>query len=239
MSEQDTLTPNVFLVRHGETEWAKSGRYTGTTDIELTPEGAAQISSTAATLVGTGRLLDPSRLRHTFVSPRRRAKRTFKLLLPSPSSSAAEWRNSVTYTDDIAEWDYGDYEGLKAGEITKLRKERGLDRERKWNIWRDGCEGGESMQQVSERLDRLISQIREIQRPHMNGGGPANVLLVAHGLILRCFVKRWLNLSVDSPLQMMLAPGAIAVLSYKNNNIDEPAFHLGMALPFAEESGKE
>lgn len=94
-------------------------------------------------LVGAGKLIDPSRLAHIFVSPRRRARTTFELLLLSPSSGAAEWGKRVTYTEDIAEWDYGDYEGLKVGEIGKLRKERGLDRERTWDIWSDGCEGGE------------------------------------------------------------------------------------------------
>ncbi len=93
--------------------------------------------------MGAGKLLDPSRLAHIFISPRRRARRTFELLLLSPSFGAADWKESVAYTEDIAEWDYGDYEGLKSGEIRKLRKERGLDREREWDIWRDGCEGGE------------------------------------------------------------------------------------------------
>lgn len=115
------------------------GRYTGTTDIELSPEGAAQVSSTAATLVGAGKLLDPSRLAHIFVSPMTRAKQTFELLLPSSSLSAAK----MTVTKDITEWDYGDYEGRKAEEIKRLWKERGLDREREWSIWRDGCENGE------------------------------------------------------------------------------------------------
>lgn len=95
-------------------------------------------------LVGSGRLLNPSRLAHIFVSPRRRAQTTFELLFPSPSPGAAEWkRERVTNTEDIAEWDYGDYEGLKAEEIIRLRKDRGLDREREWDIWSDGCEGGE------------------------------------------------------------------------------------------------
>ena len=186
----------------GETEWAKSGRYTGTTDIGLTPEGISQVSSAATTLVGAGKLVDPSQLAHAFVSPRTRAKRTFQLLLSC--SDTVEWAERVTYTEDIAEWDYGDYEGLKVGEIRDLRKARGLDRDRKWDIWRDGCEGGEyaelsvlplssllvvrglatnscihrSMQQISERLDRLILQIREIHRPRMNGGKPSDVLLV-------------------------------------------------------------
>jgi broad specificity phosphatase PhoE len=140
----------------GETEWAKSGRYTGTTDIDLTREGVAQVVATAATLVGVGRLLDPSRLARVFVSPRKRARKTFELLLPSPSSTAAEWNESVCYTEDIAEWDYGDYEGLTAGEIRRLRNDRGLDRERKWDIWRDGCEGGEYVDSTcTHSLDSL------------------------------------------------------------------------------------
>ncbi|KAK4041621.1 histidine phosphatase superfamily [Parachaetomium inaequale] len=238
MSDQDALTPRVFLVRHGETEWAKLGRCTGITEIELTPEGTTQVSSAAALLVGAGKLLDPSRLAHIFVSPRRRARRTFELLMGSPSPGVTDWEQRVTYTEDIAEWDYGDYEGLTDGEIRRLRTERGLDGEREWNIWRDGCEGGESMQQVSKRLDRLILQIREIHSRYMNGAKPVDVLLVAHGLVLRCFVKRWLGLSVDSPFNMMMAPGAVTVLSYKKNNISEPAIHIGIALPTSEESGK-
>lgn len=71
----------------------------------------------------------------------------------------------------------------------------------------------------------------------MKGEKPVDVLLVAHGLILRCFVKRWLGFSVSFSLPMMLAPGAVAILSYKNNNIDEPAFYVGMALPCEEEGG--
>lgn len=129
MSDQEALTPRVFLARHGETTWAKSGRYTGSTEIDLTPMGAAQVSSTAATLVGAGKLLDPSRLAHVFISPRKRATRTFELLL-----AGAVERLNITITDDITEWDYGDYEGLKAGEIRNLRKERGLDLVRKWDI---------------------------------------------------------------------------------------------------------
>ncbi|KAI8663916.1 hypothetical protein NCS55_00898100 [Fusarium keratoplasticum] len=178
MSARDALTPRVFLIRHGETEWAKSGRYTGITDIELTSVGIQQVSSVATTLVGPGKLVDPYRITHVFVSPRKRAKMTFELLQIPSSPPTADGEREVTYTEDIAEWDYGDYEGLKAGEIKELRKTRGLDQEREWNIWRDGCEGGETMQQVTERLDRLVSEIRNIQRPNMNGEKSADVLLV-------------------------------------------------------------
>lgn len=92
------------------------------------------------TLVGAGKLLDPCRLIHVFVSPRVRARKTFELLL-APSTGVIT--GNVTYTEDIAEWNYGDYEGRTNQEIRDLRKERGLDLAKKWDIWSDGCEGGE------------------------------------------------------------------------------------------------
>jgi sedoheptulose-bisphosphatase len=159
MSAQNALTPRVFLFRHGEfsiwlynkplvddarlvgeTEWAKLGRSTGTTEIALNPTGSAQVSSAAAMLVGPGKLLDPRRLERIFVSPRKRAKQTFELLLRHNFDLI---EGKYTYTEEIAEWDYGDYEGLKNHEIRVLRQERGHDNQRKWDIWTDGCEGGE------------------------------------------------------------------------------------------------
>lgn len=147
--------PMTSFLYLGETEWAKSGRYTGSTDIELSLEGAAQVSSTAVTLVGAGKLLDPSRLAHIFVSPMKRAKKTFELLVPRSSFSATK----VTVTKDITEWNYGDYEGLTTEEIKGLRKERGLDRKRGWNIWRDGCENGEYVVLNSHLLSLFIGLI--------------------------------------------------------------------------------
>jgi sedoheptulose-bisphosphatase len=165
MADADALIPRVFIARHvcfprplgrasshspslptlalspGETEWAKSGRHTGITDIPLTPHGIAQVGATATQLVGLGRLLDPTRLTHIFVSPRQRAQQTFRSLLGSHLDSIQT--EKITLTEDIAKWKYGDYEGLRAHEIKSLRKERGLDKERGWSVWRDGCEGGE------------------------------------------------------------------------------------------------
>lgn len=88
--------------------------------------------------MGPGKLLDPSRLKCIFVSPRERAKQTFALLL-GPNFDLIE----PTYTEEIAEWNYGDYEGLENPKIRSLREGRGHDKERKWDIWTDGCEGGE------------------------------------------------------------------------------------------------
>ncbi|RVD88796.1 uncharacterized protein DFL_002970 [Arthrobotrys flagrans] len=232
MSDLDATTPRIFLVRHGETEWTKNGRYTGTTDLELTHTGIAQVKGTASYLVGSGKLIDPARIARIWVSPRKRALQTLGLLFNNSSTEPGTY--NAVITEDIAEWNYGDYEGLLVGEIRAGRKERGLDGHVEWDIWRDGCEGGESAQQVTERLDRLISEIREIQEPCMNGEGSADVVLVAHGHILRAFVKRWLKYPLDNQLPLMFSPGAIGILSYRNHDLDEPGFYLGMALPLQE-----
>ncbi|KAI9864947.1 MAG: hypothetical protein M1813_002718 [Trichoglossum hirsutum] len=142
MSDLDATTPRVFLARHGETEWTKSGQYTGITELDLTPEGVKQVTSTAAHLVGKAKLIDPERVVRVWVSPRKRTQQTFHALFDGVISIDSE---KVTLTADIAEWDYGDYEGLLVGEIKARRKEKGLDRERKFDIWRDGCEGGEQV----------------------------------------------------------------------------------------------
>ena len=91
--------------------------------------------------MGPGRLVDPEHLAHIYVSPRQRARKTFELFLPS--GTPATLKHCVTYTENIAEWDYGKYEGLKEDEIRGLRKREGLDHAREWDIWRDGCEEGE------------------------------------------------------------------------------------------------
>ncbi|KAI0598742.1 phosphoglycerate mutase [Biscogniauxia sp. FL1348] len=234
MSDLDATTPRVFLARHGETEWTKNGRFTGLTDLDLTANGARQVSGTAAQLVGPGRLIDPTRLARVWVSPRKRARQTFQLLFGADNTSnhgSVVDPSKVAFTEAIAEWNYGDYEGLVVSEIRARRKEKGLDGEREWDIWKDGCEGGESAQQVTARLDGLISEIRSIQEPYMNGEQPVDVVLVAHGHILRAFVKRWLGYPLDAPLVMMLSPGAIGVLSYRNHDVNEPAFFIGMSLP--------
>ncbi|KAH0547777.1 hypothetical protein FGG08_000034 [Glutinoglossum americanum] len=86
--------------------------------------------------------------------------------------------NNVTVTEDIAEWDYGEYEGLLVDQIKEQRRKQGLDVGSSFNIWRDGCEGGESPGRVIERLDRLIAKIKEHQQPYMNGEKAADVVLV-------------------------------------------------------------
>lgn len=145
-------TPRVFIIRHGETEWSLNGRHTGTSDIPLTANGEKRIRATGKALVGEDRLIVPRNLAHIYVSPRKRAQRTLELLglgcqEPMPwgkhgevEESGAETSAKIEITENIREWDYGDYEGVTSKEIQKQREENG---EGEWDIWRDGCPGGE------------------------------------------------------------------------------------------------
>ena len=94
-------------------------------------------------LVGSNKLVDPGKLSHVYVSPRRRAQETYELLFDANIRAALQEAGKVEITQTLAEWNYGDYEGLKEHEIRALRNERGLDKERPWDIWSDGCENGE------------------------------------------------------------------------------------------------
>jgi broad specificity phosphatase PhoE len=217
----------------GETEWTISGRYTGRSDISLTPNGESQVSSSAGKVVGPGKIIDPSRIAHLFISPRIRARRTYKLLFDGTSTEKLEGKFEIT--EDIREWEYGAYEGLLTAQIRAGRKERGLDTERPWNIWTDGCEDGESAAEVSSRLDRIIGKIREIQGPYMHGEKGVDVVLIAHGHILRAFAKRWIGFELGMRLPMVLEPGAVGVLSYEHHNVDEPAILLGVNMGGGQE----
>ncbi|KAK1061528.1 hypothetical protein LTR74_011042 [Friedmanniomyces endolithicus] len=135
MSDKDASTPRVFLIRHGQTEWSQNGRHTSTTDIPLTDRGEKQVKASAEYMYGSGKLIDPAKLAKVYVSPRQRATRTYELL--SGKTDGYE------ITESLAEWYYGEYEGLKPAEIRAKRKAQGLDKDQKWEIWRDGCEGGE------------------------------------------------------------------------------------------------
>jgi probable phosphoglycerate mutase len=146
-------TPRVFIIRHGETEWSLNGRHTGTSDIPLTEAGEARIRATGRALIGDDRLIVPRNLAHIYVSPRKRAQRTLELLglgctAPMPWAAHGEAILDTPHSTDarieiderVCEWDYGEYEGVTSKEIHKMRAEKG---ESVWNIWRDGCPGGE------------------------------------------------------------------------------------------------
>ncbi|KAI0012029.1 phosphoglycerate mutase [Xylariaceae sp. FL0662B] len=238
------ITPRVFLVRHGETEWSLNGRHTGSTDIPLTSNGEKRVTATGKALIGDDRLIVPKQLVHIYVSPRKRAQRTFELLnlgikdplpwrvhgnKPLPSGHKCDAR--VEVTEDIREWDYGDYEGITSPEIRRIRSEQGLGRN--WDIWRDGCVGGESPDDVTERVDRLIKDIREkwqapvagmlkTEAPHYG-----DVMVVAHGHILRAFAMRWVDEALQDGPAFLMEAGGVGTLSYEHHNINEPAILLG------------
>ncbi|KAI1823651.1 phosphoglycerate mutase [Xylaria intraflava] len=240
-------TPRVFLARHGETEWSLNGKHTGRTDIPLTANGEKRVKATGKALIGNDRLIVPKQLAHIYVSPRKRAQRTFELLNlgisdPLPWHQHGEKPIDKPVTDDcsarievteaIREWDYGDYEGITSPEIRDIREKQGLNRH--WDIWRDGCVGGESPEDVTKRVDELIDEIRRkyhspvIGKP--KGDAPhGDILIVAHGHILRAFAMRWVGKTLPDGPTFLLEAGGIGTLSYEHHNINEPAILLGGA----------
>jgi sedoheptulose-bisphosphatase len=155
----------------------------------------------AKALVGEDRLLTPSTLTQIFVSPRQRAKQTLSILgLPS--------HIPVCETKALAEWDYGDYEGITTNDIKASRPSK------TWDIWVDGCPGGEYPSDVEKRVDGLIKDIREIHKQAMEGGKIGDVVLVAHAHILRSFTARWLGLPVSAGRHFLLDAGGVGVLWY-------------------------
>lgn len=234
------MVPRCFIARHGETEWSLDGRHTGITDLPLTANGEKRIKATGKALVGNDRLIVPRNLAHVYVSPRSRAQRTLELLeigcrerLPWNEERKAEEEEPirtearVEITESVREWDYGDYEGLTSKQIKESRAAQGLG---PWNIWTDGCPGGESPEDVVTRLDAVIADIREkYQRQCFeNPENPGDVLVVAHGHILRAFAMRWTGKPLTDT-SLILEAGGVGTLSYEHHSIDEPAIILGGA----------
>jgi sedoheptulose-bisphosphatase len=153
----------------------------------------------AKALVGEDRLLTTSTLAQIYVSPRQRAKQTLSIL-GLPSHIPCE------ETDSLAEWDYGDYEGITTDEIKKKRPGG------KWDIWTDGCPGGEGPEDITRRVDGLIEKIRGIHRSAVEEDKFGDVVLVAHAHILRSFTARWLQLPVSSGRSFLLDAGGVGVL---------------------------
>ncbi|KAF2666463.1 phosphoglycerate mutase [Microthyrium microscopicum] len=238
----DQVTPRLFIIRHGETEWSLNGRHTGSTDIPLTANGEKRVIATGKALVGKDRMIVPGDLAHIYVSPRKRAQRTLELLgigcrekFPwHDSHNGAEVRTdaSIEITEAVREWDYGGYEGKTSAQIRVERNEKGLSEN--WDIWSQGCPGGESPQQVEERLDKLIAEIRAkwhapVMGKDRKGCGPGDVLVVAHGHIGRAFVARWVGKNIMENPSLILEAGGVGCLSYEHHNIKEPAIVLGAA----------
>lgn len=221
-------TPRVFLIRHGQTEWSLLGRYTSVTDISLTPVGTAQMLLTGKYLFGEGPMqaIKPQHLTHIISSPRKRATESVELMLeslPEPAKSAVP----LIIDENVREWEYGDYEGKLTKEICQMRKERGLSNVKsEWQIWGDGCENGETHLDVEARLDTLITRIRDLHQRAFESDSASDIIVVAHGHILRCLAARWLGNSLDHNPQFLMDTGGICVLSYQHHNIHEPALAL-------------
>jgi broad specificity phosphatase PhoE len=170
----------VVLVRHGETEWSRDGRHTGRTDIPLTETGRAQ----ARQLAGA---LGEWSFGHVLSSPLERALETCRL---------AGLGDAVEVTDDLMEWDYGEYEGITTPQIRESRPG--------WYLWRDGCPGGESAADVGRRVDRVIAQLDD-----------GDVALFAHGHVLRVLAARWIGLGPEGGALLALGTGTLSVLGYE------------------------
>jgi probable phosphoglycerate mutase len=170
----------VFLVRHGETEWSVTGRHTGVSDIPLTENGRR-----------VARRWQPFA-----------AARTLDLVLTSPLQRAHETCELAglggrAETDpDLMEWDYGEYEGLTPKEIRARQPE--------WMVFRDGCPGGESPEQIGARVDRVIAKVR---------ARAGDVALFAHGHVLRVLGARWLGLPASAGSHFLLDTATLCVLS--------------------------
>jgi probable phosphoglycerate mutase len=187
----------LILLRHGETEWSRAGRHTGRTDVPLTPKGSVDAAALEPML---SRRADDGRLVAVFASPAQRAQRT-----------AALAGLRVTKTDpDLWEWDYGGYEGVTTAEIQRTRPG--------WSLWRDGVipgdaqHPGETVEEVGERVDRVLKRVAPLLRD-------GDVALVAHGHVLRVLTARWLGLRPTDGRLFRLDTGTVSALGTEH---DEP-----------------
>ena len=178
----------IVLIRHGQTEWSANGRHTSYTDLPLTGEGERQAGA-------VGRRIAGRTFAAVLSSPRRRALHTAELA----GLTATE------VTEDLAEWNYGDYEGVTTREIRETRPG--------WSLWTDGCPNGESPKQAGARLDRVLARAREL----LTGG---DVALVGHGHCLRVAGARWIGLPPAAGGLLKLDTATLSVLGFEHG--DDP-----------------
>ena len=170
----------VVLVRHGETEWSAALRHTGRTDLPLTPAGEEEARAVGEALRG----------------------REFALVLSSPLRRALDTARLAGFAPqvrgELAEWDYGEYEGLTTAQIRETVPD--------WTIWGDGARGGESGAEVGARVDRVIAEILQVD---------GDVLVFAHGHLLRILCARWLELEPSDGRLFALAPATLSTLGFE------------------------
>ena len=186
------LRPRVVLARHAETAWSLAGRHTGRTDLPLTARGEAAARALGVRLEGL-------RFSHVLTSPLQRAHRTCEL---------AGFGDRADADPDLMEWDYGDFEGRTADEVR--REHPG------WDVFRHGSPGGESVAEVTARVDRVIARLSRLRGP---------VLVFGHGHLSRALAARWIGLGPAQARNLVLATGAVSILS-SERSLGAPAIEL-------------
>ena len=194
MSEPvNQVFPIVYLARHGETAWTLSGQYTGLTDLPLTERGERNARRLEERLRGLS-------FTRVFTSPLQRARRTCEL---------AGFGAVAEIDSDLVEWNYGDYEGRRTGEIQAKRPD--------WELFRDGCPGGESPAQAAARADRVVSRIRAVL---------GNVLLFSSGHFIRVLATRWIGLEVTAiARRFLLSTASLSAVGY-DKELSRPVIRL-------------
>ncbi len=190
--------PTVYLARHGETAWSVSGQHTGLTDIPLTERGQRNARSLGERLHGLAFYGVP--VAPVWTSPLQRARRTCEL---------AGFGAAARVDPDLVEWNYGDYEGLRTEDILKQRPG--------WELFRDGCPGGESVAAVGARADRVVARLRPLR---------GDVLLFSSGHFLRVLAARWLGLDAAGGRYFFLSTATLSALGYEHNREAEPVVRL-------------
>jgi broad specificity phosphatase PhoE len=192
MAHRREELPVIYLARHGETDWSLTGRHTGLTDLPLTEVGERNARRLRDRLTGL-------KFADVFTSPLRRARRTCEL---------AGFRSEAEVLYDLVEWDYGEYEGRRSVEIHAERPD--------WQLFRDGCPGGESPQQVAARADRVVKRLR---------GAPGDVLLFSSGHFLRVLAARWVGIETFGARSFMLSTASLSALGYEHS-LERPAIRM-------------
>jgi broad specificity phosphatase PhoE len=171
----------MYLVRHGQTEWSVSGQHTGSTDIALTAHGEDEARALTP-------WLNQVRFGLVMTSPLQRARRTCEL---------AGLGRQAEIEPDLAEWDYGDYEGRRTADIHQGRPD--------WNVFRDGCPHGEMPAQVGDRADRLIARLCTLQ---------GNIALFSHGEFGLALAARWIGLPMVEAQHFTIGTASVGILGY-------------------------
>ena len=185
--------PALYIARHGNTAWTHTGQHTGLTDLPLTSDGERNA-------VRLGERLKGMKFAKVFTSPLQRASRTCEL-----SGFGAEAETDP----DLVEWNYGKYEGLTSAQILEQRPD--------WDLFRDGVPGGESLEQIGERADRVVERVRRVT---------GDVLLFSSGHFIRVLTARWLGLGPGvGGRYFLLSPASLSALSYEHN-LSRPVIRL-------------